>query len=220
MKNQLPLPLSSVRDLEAEPFFASVCNADALGRLNANWSGALALVGPEGSGKTHLATHWRAGTEGKLLEPGEPPGSASALVIEHADAWADPEQLFHLLNRAQAGEIRLLLTARRRPSAWPSALPDLRSRLNALPVAELFEPDDALLAQVLRALFKERFILPADDLIPFLLRRIERSFSAAREVVDRLHAAGLAQGREVNRALAARELEVADVINDLFDDRV
>ena len=137
------------------------------------------------------------------------------VLVEDVDRGMDAEALFHLINRA--GEVGggLLLTARTPPALWPTALPDLRSRLNALPVAEIQEPDDAVLEGVLRKLFRERHIRPADDIFPYLLRRIERSIPQAREVVARLDEAGDAAGRPITRALAREVLE--DVQGDLLD---
>jgi chromosomal replication initiation ATPase DnaA len=133
--------------------------------------------------------------------------------VEDADRAPAGEPLFHLLNGAvQAGG--LLLTARARPSAWTTTLPDLRSRLNALPVAELEEPDDAVLTGVLQRLFAERSIRPPDDLIPYLVRRIERSVPHARAVVARLDDEAAALHRPVTRALAREVLEAS---GELFD---
>src|SRR5690606_28096546 len=90
----------------------------------------------------------------------------------------------------------------------PAALPDLRSRLNALPVALLGEPDDAVLQALLARFFQERHIRPSDDLLPYLVRRIERSVAAAREIVARLDEAAGEQNRAISKALARQLLEV------------
>jgi chromosomal replication initiation ATPase DnaA len=110
-----------------------------------------------------------------------------------------------------------LLTARTPPSAWAAALPDLRSRLNALPVAELPAPDDAILTATLNKFFRERNIKPADDLIPYLLRRIERSIPRALEIVVLLDEAADAEQRPISRALARQILENEGAGPDLFD---
>ena len=89
-----------------------------------------------------------------------------------------------------------MLTARTPPSQWPAALPDLRSRLNALLVAELHEPDDAVLEGALLKFFRERNIRPGDDLIPYLLRRIERSIPQAQAIVAQLDDAPHVSGRQ------------------------
>ncbi len=221
---QLRLPLSRAPDFSRERFARSPANAAALDQL-ASWQGwpggALALIGPEGSGKTHLAHLWAAEAGGQFLS--QPPADVAALagrrlIIENAEAWPDPASLFHLLNMTQT-QGSLLMTSRLAPAAWPAALPDLRSRLNALMIAQLAEPDDVVLGAVLAALFAERHIRPTRDVIPYLLYRMERSIPAARGVVDRLDDMASNQRREINRALAIEALEVDNVINDLFHDQ-
>ncbi len=214
---QLRLPLAQSNDRTLAPFAASPVNRQALAAVEAwpNWPNAtLALVGPAGSGKSHLAALWLAKAEGGVWagQPFETLGGP--LLVEDADSL-DGEALFHLINLApRLGG--LLLTARERPLTWPAALPDLRSRLNALTVAELAEPDDAVLAAMLENLFEANGIRPAADVYPYLLRRMERSAAAARAVVQALDEASAAERREVNRALARELFEPATA--DMFDD--
>jgi chromosomal replication initiation ATPase DnaA len=211
---QLRLELDRVLRPSREDFVVSAANADAV-RLLDGWpawpGGVLALVGPPGSGKSHLAAAWteRAGAS-RWDGVGLPDGPT---LVEDADRALAGEPLFHLLNGAAHGG-GLLLTARTRPSTWTAALPDLRSRLNALVVAELDEPDDAVLSGVLTRLFAERSIRPPEDLIPYLIRRIERSVPHARAVVARLDDEAAALHRPVTRALAREVLEAS---GDLFD---
>lgn len=211
---QLSLGLARPPVYTRAAFVASAANAQALAAVEAwpAWPGAiLALVGPEGCGKTHLATVWAERAGATPYEPGVT-GEGRPLLVEDADRVAG-EALFHLINRA-ATDGGLLLTARTRPAAWPAALPDLRSRLNALTVAEIGEPDDALMIAVLEALFREKHIRAAPDLYEFLLRRMERSVTAARALVARLDEAAAEQGRPVNRLLAR---EVLEETADLFE---
>ena len=211
---QLSLGLARPPVYTRAAFVASSANATALAAIEAwpAWpGGALALVGPEGSGKTHLATIWAERAGARRYETGAA-AEGRPMLVEDADTL-DGEALFHLINRAPT-DGGLLLTARARPAAWPAALPDLRSRLNALTVAEIGEPDDALLVAVLEALFREKHIRAAPDLYEFLLRRMERSVTAARAIVTRLDEAAAEQGRPVNRTLAR---EVLEETADLFD---
>ncbi len=224
MNPQLRLPLGRAPDFSRERFARSPANAAAQTQVDAwrAWpGGALALIGPEGSGKSHLAQIWAAENDGAFLD--SPPDDVAQLagrrlVIENAGAWPDAASLFHLLNMTQSSGA-LLLTSRQAPAGWPAALPDLRSRLNALLVAELAEPDDIVLGAVLKTLFADRHIRPAKEVIPYLLYRMERSIPAARAMVERLDDAASSQRREINRALAIEVLEVDNVINDLFHDQ-
>lgn len=211
---QLSLGLTRPPLYSRAAFVTSAANAAALAAIEAwpAWpGGALALVGPEGCGKTHLATVWAERAGAARHQPGQAIEGRPVLV-EDADSL-DGETLFHLINRAPP-DGGLLLTARTRPAAWPAALPDLRSRLNALTVAEIGAPDDALMIAVLESLFREKHIRAAPDLYEFLLRRMERSVTAARAVVARLDETAAEQGRPVNRTLAR---EVLEETADLFE---
>lgn len=162
-----------------------------------------ALCGPAGSGKSHLAGLWAErlgaapvhGEEAAFLDPLELEGRP--VLLDRAQN-ADDETLFHLINLAYSGGGALLLVSRVGPMGWATALPDLRSRLDALSVLTLGAPDDTVLAAMLRARFAERGIRPTADVIPYLLRRIDRSAAAAAAVVAALDAAH----RPVTRALA------------------
>jgi chromosomal replication initiation ATPase DnaA len=204
---QLRLNLERQPDHARAAFVTSASNALAVRALDAwpDWrGGALALVGPPGSGKSHLAAVWAARLHAvswpETGGDGEP--HSRPLLIEDADRSLPDETLFHLLNLAARPGGGLLLTSRLSPAQWPARLPDLRSRLNALPVAELEEPDDLVLDAMLRKFFRERNIRPSEELLAYLVRRIERSAQSAADVVRRLDEAAHASHRGVSRSLA------------------
>jgi chromosomal replication initiation ATPase DnaA len=227
LDRQLRLELGRSTPFRRADFIACPENAEALRALDAwpNWhGGCLTLVGPAGSGKSHLAQAWAAGANAAVVKAADALSpldlermAGQPVLMEDADQGAGDELLFHLINMAGQPGGGLLLTARLAPSAWPTALPDLRSRLNALPVAELPPPDDAILEATLSKFFRERNIKPADDLIPYLLRRIERSISRAQEIVMLLDETADAEHRPISRALARQILENEGAGGDLFD---
>lgn len=221
MTQQLRFDLQGDHAFDRESFVVSPANAEAVRALDAwpAWpGGVLALIGAAGSGKSHLGAIWalRAGATSYFQGMDPTIAASSPVLVDGADRLDDDEALFHLINAAGASGKGLLLIGRKRPSQWPSALPDLRSRLNALTVAELNEPDDGLLAALLKAYFRERLIRPADDVYPYLLRRIPRSAPAARDIVRRLDEAADQNRREINRVLA-RELFETDATLELFE---
>ena len=230
MPRQFRLPLTAPPRWDRESFASSPTNAEALAGLDAwpAWpEGRMALVGPAGAGKTHLARDWarRAGAvvieaaSASTMGGGEPLDLAALrgrpLLVEDADRRAegdrvDDETLFHLINMAGVDGGSLLLTGRLAPVAWDAAVPDLRSRLNALSVARIDEPDDLVLEAVLRRAFEAAGIRPAVDLYPYLLARLPRSAPAALAAVAALDEAASEQGREVNKALALAVLDFGD----------
>jgi chromosomal replication initiation ATPase DnaA len=215
---QLGLDLTPAPHFSREDFLVSEANATALRMIEAwpSWPDhVLLLVGPPGSGKSHLAQIWatRAGAEiffGRMLEGADLAALAGkpALVIEAADEIGTAEAtLFHLLNLARQQRTSLLLTARRKPDVWGLATPDLLSRLRLAPLVELGAADDELLKAVLQKLFRDRQ-LPVDAaVLEFIALHIERSLDTARYFVDLLDRAALARGRPVTRGLVRDLLE-------------
>jgi chromosomal replication initiation ATPase DnaA len=227
VSRQLRLELGRPATYRREDFIVSATNAEAVRAIDAwpQWhGGCLVVAGEAGSGKTHLAQAWATRAKAAVLAITEPHPALElaglqgrAVLIEDADRAQADELLFHLINMAGAAGSSLLMTARTPPQTWPATLPDLRSRLNALPVAELSPPDDIVLEGVILRFFRERNILPADDLVPYLLRRIERSIPHARDIVARLDEAADAESRAVSRALARQILEIGGETAELFD---
>lgn len=192
MARQLRLKLGRPASYARDEFIQGPSNAEATAAIDAwpAWpGGALALIGPEGVGKTHLARAWAEDADAVILDRRTPDIAAAdgrPALLEDVDQGAPEKALFHLINLAARPGGGLLLTARSRPIGWTVALPDLRSRLNAMFVAELEEPDDAVLEGLLRKFFTARNIRPAPEVYAYLLRRIERSAVTARDVVARL----------------------------------
>jgi chromosomal replication initiation ATPase DnaA len=209
------LPLRTARG--RGDYFISPANELALRTLDATagWAGGkMLLIGPEGSGKTHLAHIWAEGSGAHIHAaadlPDEPEGPVAVEDIDAIAGNASAEtRLFHLHNLAQAGGRALLLTSALPPAAMPWALPDLKSRLLATTTTALLPPDDALLAQVLVKLFADRQLTVSPTLIPYLVSRMDRSLSAAARLVGALDARALASSRPVTRALAAEVLDIA-----------
>ena len=127
-------------------------------------------------------------------------------MVEDAADGVNERALFHLINLVREEEAYLLITARTPPGRWAVALPDLASRLRAIPAVMLTAPDDALLRAVLVKLFADRQLAVDEALIAYLVTRIERSFAAARAAVERLDREALRRKRPVTRALAAEVL--------------
>lgn len=218
MSAQLAFDYPASVSLGGADFFVSDANRQAWTLVTApdTWpEGKLALSGPQGSGKTHLARVFAARTGAAVLQAADlpadlaPPGPV--VVIEDMERLPPASQaaVFHLHNHLRATGGHLLVTAAMAPARWSLTLPDLASRMQAATHVGIADPDDDLLAAVIIKQFADRQIAPAPDLAAYLAPRIERSFSAAAAIVAALDAAALATGKPVNRHLARTLLDKA-----------
>ena len=219
MSRQLAFDLPMREARGRADFFVSPANATALAAIERwrDWpQGKLVLMGPAGSGKTHLAHVWATLTDASVVDAGDLGGAdlpelaaRGAVCVENADhGLSDERALFHLHNLLAEAGGALMITARTPPRDWGLSLPDLQSRLFAAPVASLAAPDDALLRAVLLKQFADRQVIVSPTLVDWLIPRIERSFEAVQDAVERLDSASLSESRPLTRALAARVLDI------------
>ncbi len=207
---QLTLDLAGPASFAREDFVVGEANRSALGWIDRwpDWPGrGLVLYGPEGAGKSHLASLWLERSGGRRLAgPSGPTDAEFPVLIEDLAAPLDETALLHLYNRLVAAGQSLLVTARRPPASWPLALPDLRSRMLALPTVALAPPDDALLRAVLQKLFGDRQLRVGDRVLDYLLARMDRSYATARALVAAIDRAALAGRRDIALPLVAAVL--------------
>ena len=222
MSRQLTLDLGTAPALGRSDFLPAPANAQALALVDRpqDWpQGRLLLIGPEASGKSHIASFWAA-EQGAvrvsadrlrpdLVDALTPEGGALAVEGAHrvAVAAGAEQALFHLWNLSAARGARLLLTARTPPRDWGITLPDLASRVGSAAAVRLGSPDEGLLAAVQIKLLADRQLYPGPGVVEALVRRMDRDLGLARRLVAEIDRMALAEGRAVTRPLALRALE-------------
>ena len=220
---QLTIDLPARTALGREDFYVAAPNAMAMAMVDQwpGWPGGkLLITGPEGAGKTHLAHVWAARSHARIIaavalsEADIPALTATPIAVEDAQTIAGDRAaevaFFHLHNHLLAEGQTLMVTADRPAHLWGLTLPDLASRMQGCASAAIEGPDDALLSVLLAKLFADRQIVPQAEVIPYLLRRMDRSFAAARRTVAAIDALALSEKRDVTRPLAARVCEMLE----------
>lgn len=218
MSEQLTFSLPVRESRERGDFFVSEANALAVARLDgvADWpSGKMVLVGPEGSGKSHLAHTWtEAQGAGPVATLSDLPETdilsiTEPLAIDIEDhllptTGAAEEALFHVHNHMQSHHLPLLLIARQPPAQWDIALPDLKSRMEATDIVRIAAPDDSLLAALFVKQFSDRQLIVSPKVIAWLIEHMDRSFAEVQRITADLDQLALSEGRKITTKLARR----------------
>ena len=215
---QMVLDLPHRTALGRDDFLVTPSNSAAVSVIDSypHWPHhAVAIVGPAGSGKSHLLEVWRQMSGAALVGAAEVTEAAvprlmakGALAIDNVPGpGLDERGLFHLLNYARQTSGHVLMASTVAPVSWPVRLADLASRLKALPVASLGPPGDELLRGVLVKLFADRQLGVDAPLISYLLSRMPRSLDAAGQLVAAIDRRALEDKSEISRHLVARVLE-------------
>ncbi|MEP2546080.1 MAG: DnaA/Hda family protein [Alphaproteobacteria bacterium] len=211
---QIPIPFEHRPALQRDDYLVTPANAEAVAWIDRwpDWPGPLLAVwGPEGCGKSHLAQVFLARTGGRLLTVPDAAvvETGGAYVLEDLDRIPslDEEALFHLFNALKSAEGRILVTARTAPARWSIALPDLTSRLKGSPAVEITAPDDALLAALLVKHFSDRQLRVDAEVVAYMVPRMNRTFQAAADLVAAIVAEALARKRAVTVPLVRKVLE-------------
>lgn len=220
---QIPFDLGHRAALGRSDFLIAPSNQDAVAWIDLwpEWPAPmLVLYGPAASGKSHLAAVWRERNQAAFVETDalsdttarDIAKQAEHLILEDADGvignLGREKGLFHLYNMFKEEKRTLLVTLEKPPIRRRFALPDLASRMRAAPNVAIREPDDQMICAILVKLFSDRQLRVGEDVIAYILPRIERSFEAVRTLVEEADKKALEQKRPVSIPLVRDILKV------------
>ena len=234
---QLAINFPHRPSLGREDFMVAKCNQEAVATIDLwpNWPYfAICIYGPSGCGKTHLANVFAQMVALKTSHPYRIPFIKASqidknmahtlfetnpqIVIENLHTLQNQEALFHLYNTYRDMGGNILFTSDIAPARINFSLPDLRSRMNIVPNIEIKAPDDELLIALIVKLFMDRQITPSQELLNYLIKNIQRSFSYVRKLVEEIDNISLAKKRAISINIAKEAIETlnSDSQFDLF----
>ena len=215
---QVPLSLAPQRGATLASFRAG-SNAALLSHLHSACppQAAIYLWGPTGCGKTHLLQAVAHGCHVAGFQVGHFRGQGGD-DLEYDPAWAVVilDDVHTLDAQAQHAAFAWLVQAQSHGATWlaagvcpPIDLPlreDLRSRLAWGHVFAVEPLDEAQTRSVLRQEADRRGIFLSDEVMDYLMHRLERNLSFLMRLLDRLDEFALSQHRAVTVPLLRQML--------------
>lgn len=210
---QIPFDLGHRTAMGRDDFLIAPNNQDAVAWIDLwpDWPApTLILYGPVASGKSHLAAVWGERSNAACVNPGtlndesirHIASAAKHIILEDADGLIGnieaEKGLFHLYNLFKEEKRSILLTLVEPPVRRAFALPDLASRLRAAPAVAIREPDDVLLGSILVKMFNDRQLRVGHDVINYIVLHMERSFEAARQIVETADRRAMIEKRNIS----------------------
>ena len=189
---------------------------DLVGQPEAWPQNYLCIIGPPQSGLSSLAQAWAEKFSGRFftarefhkLKQREIAGlTTGAFAIDDAETLSSSEALLSAMNRISGKPGRLLLTSHVTPLQWRSKSADLQSRLNAMPIVEIGAPDELMMAERLRAAASRYYLKLDEDLLNYLVPRLELSYEAIERFLERLNDGVTVSGRAPSIPLAKEILD-------------
>ena len=208
---QIPIRFPETRltfeDMAITPANRAICSAI---RKPDRWPyHAFCLIGPSGSGVTTLARAWADEREADYIEAKSlseidiediEARTEKDLVIDNVDDLNDAEALLLLLSGIKRHAKHILLAAHSVPAQWRIQSPDLKSRLQAAPLAEIPAPDEELMRARLKRAFSRSYLDLPKTVEDYLVTRLGLDYSLIEHTAETL--AGASGDRPLTIPLA------------------
>ena len=209
---QLTIEMPKRTALNREDFLVNVRNKVAVDFIDNFYKKSIKLgilIGPKGSGKTHLVNVLCKSLEGvnwSFLSSENKNiydifNTNDVIIIENINNFHSKQKeefLFHSINLSKELNKALLLTSSLQVSKLNFKMSDLVSRLEAMNTASIEEPDDTLMEALIIKLFNDRQISVKPKTVNFLMQRIERPYLGVSEIIELIDKVSLSQKKSIS----------------------
>lgn len=170
---------------------------------------AFCLTGPMGSGLTTIAKAWAGERDAEYLNARTATKKQiqalsqkadGDFVIDDVDGLDDAKTLLFILSAIERNQNVILLTAHTPPSHWVFQSPDLNSRLQSAPLAEVPAPDEELMRARLRRACARSYLDLPNVVEDYLVTRLGLDYSQIEQSAELL--AGATGNRPLTIPLA------------------
>lgn len=199
MQEQFTLPFNLPRKYGQY----SICDANRVAHKAVTcwpiWADNIIMIsGPRHSGKTHLARIWQDISDAYFLQVEEledAPKRGCYILDGVRFAPENEEKFLHFINLVRETGSYLLITTRKKPDEI--YLPDLSSRITALPCYYIMEGEGELMQIILARSFAERQVAIGPDVMSYIMSRMTRTYGNIDDIVGTLDALSMKEGRPI-----------------------
>ena len=180
-------------------FFVNKTNFYAFNDLINNNSKFSYLYGPNKSGKSYLANIWLKKNNAIKYKKNykEILNSKKNILIDNF-LFFNEENIFHIVNNCILNNFKILITSNKKINETKFQYHDLSSRLKTFTNLEIDQPNDEMLLTILtKSLVERQFIINPKEIFEFILRRVDRSYQAIDDIVNKLDILSLEKKRQL-----------------------
>lgn len=190
----------------------------AINNVINKYAKCLLIKGSQRSGKTHLAMIFARNNFAKFISKYNLKNDNLVDLVNSRDSFVIDDfnlvmsyqkEIFALINLIVEKGKFLLITINSN-SLEKITLADLQSRLKAFHVEELLKPDDLLCNAILTKNFIDRQLKVNQEVIEYLLVRVERSYDALAKIIELIDLKSMQMKRAVTIPLVKEILENHD----------
>ena len=211
-------------------FCISEKNSFAFNAINSwpNWSNNLLYIyGPKDCGKSLILNMWKVKSQSSDINL-EFFNNSSFLKnlkgLEKKKCWSidnidkiisndNEEKILNVINILKSNDSSLLITSSKSPKELKCKLNDLLSRLNSSIVAEVKQPDESLIKEIIQRKLEIREIIIDDKNLDFLVKRMERTYSNAIKISEMIDKRSLEEHSNISKRLFRKILEEIELRN-------
>lgn len=206
---QIILDVISTPKFSSSNYFISQSNKLATNLVNQwpEWPQKQHLLyAPSGYGKTHLAHIFQQRSSATYIDAAtldiEKLNNClqinkGTIIVDNIGSVKNEETLFHLYNHIKSQNLYALYISNKKPAYLNLTLPDLSSRLKALPIIEIEPADDMLLEAVVTKWLGDLQIKISKEARRYLLTQIPRNLSDIKVFMQKLNEVSLRDKRNI-----------------------
>lgn len=210
IKQQTILKFENNPSFKDSDYFVSECNRQAYDNLFKwpKWDSKLInLVGPKGSGKSHLLEIFsiknnflKVNSLAEIKKKLETIIKYDKLIMDDINQ-IDEKVFFSILDNYISNNKFLIISTIDSLLTYKFKLADLKSRITLFHKYEIYQPNDKMIYFLIQKFLSDRQIKIKKDLITHIIKKIDRSYNRIMKFIDQIDRQSLSNNKKIDYKL-------------------